>query len=133
MIFCFSCSKEDSLHAEPRFAFRCNGALKKFTSSQVSATGRDWCGRRLYTISAQAGGEVFMMSIITDTLKTGTYILDEEGGVNLWTATSAAVSETPFVLQITRNHDQIQGTFSGQLSNAVTIEDGVINDLKILL
>jgi hypothetical protein len=81
-----SCSKERADKEKPGVSFEWNGKHISFDSVVVSA--QPFCGQMLYSISAARNNENFLISIVTDTLRSATY----QAGFNYWYAGGAITS-----------------------------------------
>jgi hypothetical protein len=118
----FSCSKPNDLSRpaadnSTKIEFQYNGELKQYFD--ISAGSSKTSGVKYYTLvgtKTPSGNNVFSMTILTDSLRAGSYNMNT-GVVSFQEGTTVALNKNnAFVVTITSNvNGLINGTFEGTM------------------
>jgi hypothetical protein len=140
-----SCSKPNDLsrttsdNSVPKIEFVYNGELKQYFD--ISAGSSRTSGVKYYTLvgtKAPQGDNVFSMTILTDSLKAGSYNMNT-GIVSFQEGKTVCLNKNnAFTVTITSNvNGLINGTFQGTFYNASTSSDasciqGKIENIQLI-
>lgn len=108
----FSCTKQfDGFENE--LSFDMNG--NHYFFSQVSIKSEPFCGKTWYSIEGKNdSANIFLINIITDTLREGVYQYPNDIGANLWTSGLSGIS-----LDIKMNISKVSNGFEANFSGTI--------------
>lgn len=122
----FSCTKQfDGF--ENKLSFDMNG--NHYFFSQVSIKSEPFCGKTWYSIEGKNDSEnIFLINIITDTLREGVYQYPNDIGANLWSSGLSGIS-LDIKVNISKVGDQFAASFSGSiisLNKSYSLTNGLV-------
>lgn len=83
--------------------------------SQVSIKSEPFCGKTWYSIEGKNdSANIFLINIITDTLREGVYQYQNDIGANLWTSGLSGIS-----LDIKMNISKVSNGFEANFSGTI--------------
>lgn len=113
-----SCKKEDLKPPLDYISFSLNGTQKLFTN--VAFKKDSFCGTNLWSFTGTSNDttEMFLVSIVSDSLITGTVYNEQQAGTNFWGRQTSMYSENISITITSFDRHHIAATFFGTMINS---------------